>query len=74
VRHIEHEMIIAHYDHTATHYPLTLAEIRRLYKEEPCGLRNAARAISGRVFGLTDQGYARLFPSNTRYGDRIYIL
>jgi hypothetical protein len=73
VRDIQLEMIIADYEHTANHYPLTLAEIRRLYKEEPQGLRNAARAIAGRVFGLTDRCYAGLFPSNTRYGDRICI-
>jgi hypothetical protein len=74
VRDIQLELLIADYDHTANHYPLTLAEIRRLYKEEPQGLRNAARAIAGRVYGLTDQGYAGLFPSNTRSGDRICIL
>jgi hypothetical protein len=67
-------MITAGYDHTANHYPLTLAEIRRLYKEKPQGLRNMARAIVGQVFRLTDQGYAGLFPSNTRYGDIICIL
>jgi hypothetical protein len=71
---VQLEMITADYDHTANHYPLTLAEIRRLYKGEPQGLRNVARAIAGRVFGFTDQGSAGLFPSNTRYGDTICIL
>jgi hypothetical protein len=74
VRDIQLEMITAGYDHTANHYPLTLAEIRRLYKEKPQGLRNMARAIVGQVFRLTDQGYVGLFPSNTRYGDIICIL
>jgi hypothetical protein len=74
VRDLQLDMFIEHYDHTKLNYPLTLAEIRRLYNEEPHGLRNAARAIAGRVFGITDRRYAGLFPSNVRNGDRICIL
>lgn len=66
--------VTSHSNDIAQKYPLTIAETIRLQREEPQGLKLAARAIAGRVFGVTDQGYAGLLPSNTHQGDKICVL